>query len=91
MRLFVNRSSLAFGDEDNYDADATFDLTADDVREGRPKAVSGAGFRKFTSLCIFVENNQGDRDQTVINKITLTGTVSSTAVRYDRSYFPLTE
>ena len=72
---------MSFDDTTSVDADAKFTLTPSDVASGTAHALTSSRFRKFTRLAIFVEDNQGVLDQTVITKLVLAGGVRGRPVR----------
>ncbi|KAL0057589.1 hypothetical protein AAF712_013410 [Marasmius tenuissimus] len=76
IKLAVNRPSIGF--EDVQDATEpgvaqVFELSEDDVKEGKPIALRFVRFQAVNSLHIFVANNHGDEEETVINGIDVIG------------------
>ncbi|KAJ3051627.1 hypothetical protein HK097_007351 [Rhizophlyctis rosea] len=84
IRTYVNRPhTLSFDEADSIPALETIELTEKDFE---PNAITPLRFVKYQSvhgLTIFVENNQGDAETTVIKQIILYGTPVETTKMSD--------
>lgn len=60
MLLFVNRVNLGFEDIEDVDPTTTFDLTAEDLKEGADhKLLQYVRYQRVKSITVFVEENAG--------------------------------
>mmetsp|Transcript_23136 Transcript_23136/g.78786 ORF Transcript_23136/g.78786 Transcript_23136/m.78786 type:complete len:164 (+) Transcript_23136:171-662(+) len=73
VKLFVNRTSLGFDEAVSEPAAESFELSEEQVAEGALLPLKLAKFNNVRSLTIFVENNQGDEDVTILSKIQVFG------------------
>jgi len=73
IKLAINRPSLGFDDIENEEAAQEFELTEDQVREGKRIPLRYVRFQAVNTLHIFVESNQGGEDQTRIDTIDFYG------------------
>ncbi|KAF9257832.1 DUF1000-domain-containing protein [Marasmius fiardii PR-910] len=80
IKLLVNRPSLGFEDvqdaveQPSGSAAQIIELSEDDVLKGNPIQLRFVRFQAVNSLHIFVNNNHGDEETTVISAIDLIGT-----------------
>lgn len=72
IRLFKNTPSIGFGEAENAPSIQDFVLTEKDL-EGEALTLRFVKFQSLTSLSIFVANNQGDEENTIIQKIAIFG------------------
>lgn len=84
VRLFVNKLNLGFSEAEEQAATQELTLKAADVKATTDLASSAtkvltAKFAKVASLTIFVADNQGDEESTVLNRIVLFGASQSGA------------
>jgi hypothetical protein len=49
-----------------------FEFTSEDVA-GRPKMVKFVSFQSVNSLTLFIEDNHGDLDETIIQSLSIAG------------------
>ncbi|KAI8998937.1 DUF1000-domain-containing protein [Trametes punicea] len=74
IRLITNRPALSFDDvEDEKAVVQEFELSEDDVREGRKIVLRFVRFQSVNNLHIFVVSNQGGEDETRIDAIDIFG------------------
>lgn len=75
IKLFINQPSLGFDDiEDGRAVPAQeFELSEDDVSQGKKIALRYVRFQAVNSLHIFVESNQGGEELTRIDSIDVFG------------------
>ncbi|PCH38768.1 DUF1000-domain-containing protein [Wolfiporia cocos MD-104 SS10] len=73
IRLLVNRISLGFDDIEDGEIAQEFELTEEQVREGKRIPLRYVRFQGVNSLHIFVESNHGDEDQTRVDAIDIFG------------------
>ena len=60
VHLFVNRENLGFEDIDDVDPTQSFDLTAEDLREGSgPIQTKFVKFQRVKSITFYIEDNNG--------------------------------
>lgn len=84
VKLFVNKLNLGFSEVEDQAATQELTLKAGDVKLSADLATSAtkvltAKFSKVSSLTIFVADNQGDEESTVLSRIVLFGASSSGA------------
>ncbi|KAG7091601.1 hypothetical protein E1B28_010620 [Marasmius oreades] len=76
IKLAVNRPNLGFEDVEDADEPGVaqiIDLSEDHVLKGDPIALRYVRFQAVNTLHIFVVNNHGNEDETVINAIDVIG------------------
>jgi len=73
IKLLINRPSLGFDDVDDGEVAQEFELTEDQVREGKKIPLRYVRFQAVNTLHIFVESNQGGEDQTRIDAVDFFG------------------
>jgi hypothetical protein len=80
VRLFVNRPTVGFSDAESTPAAAELSLSPDDLKgdAGKTLALKPARFTGVDVLSIFVENNQGEEETTVLSRLTLFGSAGET-------------
>jgi hypothetical protein len=60
VHLYLNRENLGFEDINDVDATQTFNLTAEDLREGSaPIQTKFVKFQRVKSITFFIEDNNG--------------------------------
>jgi hypothetical protein len=64
---------MAFDELDSFDEDQKIVISAEDAIAGNPIPLNMARFEKVGQFSIFVEDNQGGLDSTVIVKMQLLG------------------
>lgn len=74
IKMYVNRGTLGFEDSD-LPATETVELTQQQATDPKCAQVltDFVKFQKVSSLSIFIESNQDDEEQTIIQRIKLTG------------------
>ncbi|KAI0798130.1 PITH domain-containing protein [Abortiporus biennis] len=76
IKLFINRPAIGFeeaGDAVEPDAAQIFELTPEQVKEGKKIPLRFVRFQAVNSLHIFVASNMGDEDETRIDAIDIFG------------------
>ncbi|KZT03457.1 DUF1000-domain-containing protein [Laetiporus sulphureus 93-53] len=73
IKLFLNRLTIGFDDVEDSEPAQEFELTGEQVTEGRRVPLRYVRFQAVNSLHIFVESNQADEDQTRIDAIDVYG------------------
>lgn len=74
IKVFQNRPNMGFDDASSLKADKEVVLTSKDLEaDSPPITLDFAKFIKVDTLTIFVESNQGDKDQTRINRMVVWG------------------
>ncbi|KZT66858.1 DUF1000-domain-containing protein [Daedalea quercina L-15889] len=69
IKLLINRPTIGFDDFSEGDFTQEFELTEDQVKEGRRVSLRFVRFQAVNALHIFVESNHGSEDQTRIDAI----------------------
>ncbi|OSX64733.1 hypothetical protein POSPLADRAFT_1178293 [Postia placenta MAD-698-R-SB12] len=73
IKLFLNHPSLGFDDVEDGEAAQEFELTEEQVQQGKRIPLRYVRFQSVNTLHIFVESNQGGEDQTRIDAIDFYG------------------
>eukprot|EP00471_Norrisiella_sphaerica_P004573 CAMPEP_0184494016 /NCGR_PEP_ID=MMETSP0113_2-20130426/27596_1 /TAXON_ID=91329 /ORGANISM="Norrisiella sphaerica, Strain BC52" /LENGTH=175 /DNA_ID=CAMNT_0026879563 /DNA_START=141 /DNA_END=665 /DNA_ORIENTATION=- len=74
IKLFVNPGSLDFEGAEDEEGTQTIELSKDDLKkDAKALPVKFVKFQKVSTLVIFVQGNQEEEDQTVIQSIQLIG------------------
>ncbi|KAI0928142.1 hypothetical protein AcW1_005484 [Taiwanofungus camphoratus] len=74
IKILINRPSISFDDiEDGQEVAQEFELTEDQVKEGKRIPLRYVRFQAVNSLHIFVEANQGGEDRTRIDAVDFFG------------------
>jgi len=72
LKLFANRDNLSFSDVESIKPDQELTLSPSAL-EAVPQQLNMAKFQKAKSVNIFIEDNQGGLDTTILNKLELNG------------------
>jgi hypothetical protein len=60
VKLFINRENIGFEDVEDYEPTETFNLTAEDLREGSDFIMTKfVKFQRVKSITFFFEDNKG--------------------------------
>jgi len=73
VKLFINTTSMDFDGAENGKSVQEFELTAESTAEGAQIPLKYVKFQNVNSLTIFVKDNQGDEEITVIERIGILG------------------
>ncbi|KAJ7074426.1 DUF1000-domain-containing protein, partial [Mycena amicta] len=73
IKLFVNRISVGFEDAAADDAAQTFELSPEDLLDGRAIPLRYVRFQSVNSLHIFIASNQGGADETRVDAFDVLG------------------
>ncbi|CCM00148.1 uncharacterized protein FIBRA_02175 [Fibroporia radiculosa] len=73
IKLITNRHTLGFDDIEDGSIAQEFELSEDQVRDGKRIQLRYVRFQAVTSLHIFVESNQGNEDQTRVDAVDIYG------------------
>ncbi|KAK9789218.1 hypothetical protein WJX73_010513 [Symbiochloris irregularis] len=73
IKLFTNRASLGFSEAADFTAVQEFELSEDDVKEGKLQQLKYVKFQAVNVLSIFIESSQGDEETTRVHKIAIFG------------------
>ncbi|TFY68070.1 hypothetical protein EVJ58_g1246 [Rhodofomes roseus] len=74
IKLLINRPTIGFDDFSDGEFTQEFELTEDQVQEGKRVPLRYVRFQAVNALHIFVESNHGGEDQTRIDAIDVYGT-----------------
>jgi hypothetical protein len=80
IKLFINHTSMDFGDAESETPAQEFELKPEDVKGGKLE-LRFVRFQNVRSLHILVKSNQGDEETTRIDSIDIFGTSRSSASR----------
>jgi len=81
IKLLINRPTIGFDDFSEGEFTQEFELTEDQVKEGKRIPLRFVRFQAVNALHIFVESNHGDEEQTRIDAIDVYGTAVMTGTR----------
>ncbi|EPT01805.1 hypothetical protein FOMPIDRAFT_100997 [Fomitopsis schrenkii] len=74
IKLLINRPTIGFDDFSEGEAVQEFELTEEQLKEGKRIPLRFVRFQAVNALHIFVESNHGDEEQTRIDAIDVYGT-----------------
>lgn len=77
IKLFVNRPTIGFGEAADVAGQQDFILGEKEL-QGEPIALKVVKFKNVNVLTVFVHDNQGDEDTTIIQKISVFGSAGDT-------------
>merc|ERR1719197_1052065 len=72
VKLFINRLNITFDDVDDLNETQAVTLTADQL-EGKASELKFVKFQNVHNITVFIEDNQGDEEQTVLNRLAFIG------------------
>lgn len=73
VKLFINTTSMDFDSAENGKSVQEFELTADTTAEGVQIPLKYVKFQTVNSLTMFVRDNQGDEEVTIIERVGIMG------------------
>jgi len=74
IKLFINKPSIGFEDvENDNDASQILSLSQDDLKDKKKYPLKFVRFQSVNSLHIFVQSNQGDEEETIIDSLDIFG------------------
>ncbi|CAG8612292.1 8637_t:CDS:2 [Ambispora leptoticha] len=73
IKLYVNRINFGFDETDSIEATQTLELTEKDYEETSVIPLRFVKFQAVTSLVLFVQDNLGDEDTTIIKNLVFIG------------------
>jgi len=74
IKIFQNKPNMGFSDVDDLKADKEITLTAKDLEaDSAAIPLDYAKFIKVDTLTVFIENNQGNKEQTRLNRVVIWG------------------
>lgn len=73
IKLFVNRGHMGFDETESVECTQALELSQEDYKETAVSALRFVKFQAVTRLILFVEDNLGGADETVIQQLVLYG------------------
>ncbi|KAL7746965.1 hypothetical protein RI367_007677 [Sorochytrium milnesiophthora] len=74
IKLFANRLAMGFETAESDEATQVLELTEQDFDDATATALRFVKFQNVVSLTIFVQDNQGGEDTTIVKGLTIIGT-----------------
>lgn len=77
IKLFINQPTIGFSESSDSPGIESFDLDEQELSKGMSLVLKPVKYQRVNCLTLFVENNQGDEDTTIFNKLVILGSQGS--------------